>query len=222
MAQTVAPRPRTAPDPAGLPLAPPTRRRRRWSLAAVGALVTIGSALVFAVLWMNAGDRVPILAVAERVPAGQVIEADDLRVVRVSTDPGLAPIDGDRLDEVVGLVAATDLVPGTLLTTEHLGEGDLLEAGTAVVGLSLRPGQLPDGLRPGDRVQLVRAIPFDPDDPRGSLAFVLGEGRVFEIGDRDLTNGTVVVSVVVDDDIAPEVAGASHAELLDLALVPAS
>lgn len=224
MAQTVAPRSRTtaAPDTNGLPLAPPPRRRRRWSLALVGTLVTVGSALAFAVLWMNAGERRPVIAVSARVPAGQVIEADDLSVVRVSVDPGLAPIDGDRIDEVVGLVAATDLVPGTLLTSEHLDEGELLEPGTAVVGVALRGGQLPSGLQPGDRVLIVRTIQPGAEGEVESLGTVLDEGRVFDIGDPDVASGEVVVSLVVDEEIAPEVAGAASAALVSLVLVPAA
>lgn len=222
MAQTIAPRQRsTAPDPSSLPLTPPTRRRRKWSLALVGTLVTVGSALAFAVLWMNAGDREPVVVVSRRVPAGQVIEASDLSVIRVSSDPGLAPIAGGRVDDVVGLVAATDLVPGTLLTTEHLDQDDILEAGSAVVGIALRAGQLPAGLQPGDRVLIVRTTTPGTESDDTPLGSVLDEGRVKDIGDRDVASGSLVVSLVVDEDVAPEVAGAASAELVSLVLVPA-
>lgn len=224
MAQTVAPRSRSnpAPDPNGLPLVPQPRRRRRWSLALVGALVTVGSALAFAVLWMNAGDREPVVAVTRRVPAGQVIEAGDLSIVRVSTDAALAPIPADQVDEVVGQIAVTDLVPGTLLTQEHLVAESILEAGSAVVGVALRPGQLPGRLEGGDRVQIVRTISPGTEDDSLSLGTVLDEGRVLEVSDRDVTDGTVVVSLVVDEDVAAEVAGAASAELVSLVLVPAA
>lgn len=224
MAHTVAPRPRTnpAPDPNGLPLTPSPRRRRRWSLALIGTLVTVGSALAFAVLWMNAGDREPVLAVARRVPAGQVIEARDLSVVRVSTDPGLQPISGSSLDEVVGRSAATDLVPGTLVTTEHLRADDSrLDAGEAIVGIALRAGQLPPDLDGGDRVLIVRTVTPGTEAQEESLGTVLDEGIVRDVGDRDISSGAVVVSVVVDEEIAAEVAGAASAELISLVLVPA-
>lgn len=223
MAQTIAPRRRSGspPEPGSLPVSPPIRRRRKWSLALIGTLVTVGSALAFAVLWMNAGDREPVLVVSRRVPAGQVIEAADLSVIRVSTDPGLAPIAGGRVDEVVGLAAATDLVPGTLLTTEHLDQDEILEAGSAVVGIALRGGQLPTGLQPGDRVLIVRTFTPGTDVEGESLGTVLEEGRVHDIGDRDVANGSVIVSLVVDEEVAPDVAGAASAELVSLVLVPA-
>jgi Flp pilus assembly protein CpaB len=225
MAQTVAPRPRTPPpDANGLPLAPAPRRRRKWSLALVGTLVTVGCALAFAVLWMNAGDRQPVLAVAKAVPAGQVIESSDLRVIRVSTDPGLKPLRGDQLDRVVGLRAATDLVPGTLLTNDNVGQGDGLQAGEAVVGVALKPGQFPSGLEPGDHVEIVRTTPpasSASDEGIGSLGTVLDEARVLDVVQEDVTSGTRVVSLVVDEEVAAEVAGAASAELVSLVLVPA-
>jgi hypothetical protein len=39
-------------------------RQRRWSLALLAVLLTVGSALAFVVLWLNAGERRPVLAVA--------------------------------------------------------------------------------------------------------------------------------------------------------------
>jgi hypothetical protein len=225
MAQTVAPRPRTnpAPDANGLPLAPAPRRRRKWSLALVGTLVTVGCALAFAVLWMNAGDRQPIVVMAHAVPAGKVIEPDDLKVIRVSTDPGLRTIPGARVDDVAGLHAATDLVAGTIVTEDNLERGDGLRSGEALVGVALKPGQYPSGLGPGDHVEIIRTSPpaaSSSDGEVSSLGSVIDDGRVLDVGDRDLTNGSVVVSLVVSDDVAAEVAGAAGAELVSLVRVP--
>jgi hypothetical protein len=190
----------------------------------VGTLVTVGCALAFAVLWMNAGDRKPVIAVAHRVPAGREISASDLKVVRVSVDPGLDTIPSSRLDEVEGLTAATDLVPGALLAREQLApKGSGFQAGTAVVGVALPPGRLPDGLQVGDRVAIVRTIPpgsSSSDRESGSLGTVLDEGTVYSIGDGDLANGTKVVSLVVDEDVAAEVAGAASADAVSLVLLP--
>src|SRR5690606_36253197 len=93
-----APR-RTVAPALGVGVAP--RRQRRWSLALVAALVVLGSALAFAVLWMNAGDRKPVLALARDVDAGEVLTDGDLEVVRVAADPGVVLVPSDARAEVV-------------------------------------------------------------------------------------------------------------------------
>lgn len=226
MAQTLAPRVETNRQraAAGPALAPPDRRKRRWSLALVGILVTVGSALAFAVLWMNAGDRVPVLAVAHRVAAGQVITSADVTVVRVSADPTLHPLSADLRDDVVGRTASVDLLPGTLLVREHLASGSLLEDGDAVVGVALRGSQLPtQDLRAGDRVLVVRtAVPSDSEDAGDDdIGRVLTEAIVFEASDEDISTGEVTVSIVVDEERAAAVAGAAAAGLVSLVLIPA-
>ena len=61
MATTLPKRTPTPADRAAPSLVPGGGRQRRWSLALVAILVTLGSALAFVVLWMNAGDRKPVL-----------------------------------------------------------------------------------------------------------------------------------------------------------------
>lgn len=211
------------------PPAPPVRRQRRWSLALVSVLVTLGSALAFALLWANAGDRRPVLAVSRTVPAGQVIEADDLTVVRVAADAGIRPVPAERRQEVVGATAAADLLPGTLLTDGHLGDESLIGDGEAVVGVAVQGGQLPVGnLRRGDRVRVVLTAPAgSPAEAPGtgsggtaSLGQVVAEGRVFEVEPLADASSTVVVSLVVDEGQAPTIAGASAAKRVSLVLVP--
>ena len=87
------------------------RRQRRWSLALVGILLILGSGLLFMLLFVNAGDRSPVLAVARDVPAGQVITGGDLRIVRVGADPGVDTISEARRSDVIGQTAAVDLLP---------------------------------------------------------------------------------------------------------------
>src|SRR5918994_4431926 len=89
-------------DRPGPSLVPGGGRQRRWSLALLAVLVTLGWALAFVVLWMNAGGRKPVLALKQDVAAGQVLQAEDLQVVRVSSDPGVKPVASSERDEVIG------------------------------------------------------------------------------------------------------------------------
>jgi hypothetical protein len=198
--------------------------RRRVSLVLVAVLVATGCALVFAVLWTSAGARRAVLAMAVTVPAGQVIQASDVAVVRVSTDPQLAPLPAAQRSRVIGRTATSDLVAGTLLTDAQLGDQSLLAEGEAVVGLALRGARLPTSrLRAGDRVRLVHTwLPeeFPGVAQGGGLGRVVAEGRVFAVEPPD-ASGIVVVSVRVDERIAPVIAGAAAADRISVMWVPA-
>src|SRR4051812_47033516 len=138
---------------AALPSAPRpavVRRRRRPALLGLGvAMVAVGALLA---VWLASGSNatVPVLAVSRQVPLGQAITAADLTVVRIGPEPALRPIPAGSLDEVVGRRAATDLVPGTLLTRGQVTDATAPAAGFALVGVAVKPTQMPDQpLRPG-------------------------------------------------------------------------
>lgn len=235
--RTLLRRPRPQEDAAvpAAPRLPSPARQRRWSLALVGVLVTLGSALAFAVLWSNAGDRVPVLVVRQDVAAGSTFESGDVTVVRVAADPELEPIASNRRDAVIGSTAAVDLVAGTLLNEGHLGEDSSLVEGEAVVGLALAAGQLPSpDLQPGDRVLVIQTrlpdargetAPSDTDDEAAGQPFLPGleiaRATVRDVGADDPSTGDVPVSLVVSLDDAPQVAGAEAADAVSLVVVPA-
>src|SRR5690606_21460831 len=173
-------------------------RQRRWSLALLAVLVTLGSALAFVVLWMNAGDRKPVLALRNGVAAGQTIEADDLEVVRVSADPGLSLIPSSERSDVVGERAAVNLLAGTLLVEETLKTADDLDSGLAVIAIPVAKTELPaEDLETGDRVVLVRTG-SGPEDPGDEI----GSGRVFSVKEGDDTSTEISVSVEVAEGLA--------------------
>jgi flagella basal body P-ring formation protein FlgA len=129
-------------------------------LAAIAMLAAAGSALAFAVLYLNAGNRRPVLAVTAPVPAGATIQAADLTVVQISVDPQLAPLPATEQSTVVGQPAAADLLPGTLLTRAHVGAASPVQPGQAMVGLALQSGAVPSPqLRAGDLVQVIETLP---------------------------------------------------------------
>jgi hypothetical protein len=197
---------------------------RRLSLVLVAVMVAVGSALVFAVLWANAGARRPVLAMARTVPAGTVIQAADLAVVRVSADAQLVPLPATQRGQVVGRTAAVDLVAGTLVTQAQLGDAPLLAAGEAVVGLALRGARLPTPrLRTGDWVHVVHTAGIDESSSTGGQAGggqVLAVARVFGVQPPD-PSGTVVVSVRVAEQAASMIADAAAVDRVSLVLVPA-
>ncbi len=206
---TLPPRP---PPPGARPaptMVPGGGRQRRWSLALVAVLVTLGSALAFVVLWLNAGGRKPVLALRNDVTAGQIIDADDLTVVRVSSDGGITPVASSARDEVIGRPAAANLLAGTLLVPDAVGTADGLDAGTAVIAIPVELVRLPDELEAGDKVRIYRTA-ATAGQTEGAGPQTIGTGVVLSVrgADDDDNTNDVRVSVNVAEGLAPSIAAA--------------
>jgi hypothetical protein len=191
--------------------------------AAGAALVAVGG-LAAAALVGAAGDRVPVLAVARTVAAGQTIAPEDLTVARVAADPALHPVAAADRDTVVGRVAAVELRPGSLLTAAQVTDTAVPAAGEQVVGVTARPGQVPArGLRPGDRV-LVVPVPGDQarttDTTTTAETGVPVPARVVAVGPAD-AQGAATVDLLVGQDVGPRVAALASTGRIALVVLPA-
>lgn len=214
MASTTLPTRSPVPGGPGRPapaLVPGGGRQRRWSLALLAVLVTLASALGFVVLWMNAGGREPVLALRHDVPAGQIIQEDDLQVVRVAADPGIELVASSARDQVVGRPAAGDLKAGMMLVPSAVGEDEGLDAGTAVIAVPVAVEELPAELEAGARVLLLQSS-TDPGPGEGPVAETIGEGRVSSVRSDKDGGSTVSVSVRVPEGLLPDIAAAIHSD----------
>jgi SAF domain len=183
--------------------APAVRRQRRLPLAA-GAVVLIAVAgLGGGALVLNAGKTHPVVAITTTVTRGEVIQRDDLRVVDVAGDQTLQTVDGDQLDAIVGKRAATDLPAGTLLPRGATTSELIPHQGRTLVGLQLKPSQLPaTTLQTGDTVRLV-TLPSDQagaSSRPGSSAVPISATVVGSEPGPD--NQTTRVDVEVPNDVA--------------------
>ncbi len=202
------------------PVLPAPRRRRRPALLALAVAMVVLGALGAAYLATSLGETSAVIAVAREVPQGQPVTAADLVQAQVSADPALAPIPfGDR-DRVIGLVAATTLVPGSLLTAEALTGERLPPPGQQLVGVGVSAVQLPaTALQAGDDVLLVpvaadggAGVPATPGAPRAVAATVVRAGAPG-------TDGVRVVDVLVDAADGPDVAARAAAGLVAIVVV---
>ncbi|WP_448620407.1 SAF domain-containing protein [Geodermatophilus sp. URMC 65] len=218
---TKAPGPAAAVNEASrAPALPPPRRRRRPALLALALAMVVLGALGAAYLATSLGQTSPVIAVAREVPWGQTVTAADLVEARVSVDPALAPIPYAERDQVIGLVAASTLTPGSLLTREALTEQPLPPAGQQLVGVGVSAVQLPTTpLRPGDDVLLVpvagsggSGAPAAVGTPRTVPATVVRSGSPG-------TDGLRVVDVLVDAADGPDVAARAAAGLIAIVVV---
>ena len=193
-----------------------TAAARNRSRVVLGALVVVVSALVAGLVYADAGDRVPVLAVARTVEVGQVVAPGDVREVMAGAVTGVRTVPAAQRASVVGRSALVRLVPGALLHPAQLGTGEGPAPGLAVVGALLRPGQYPIGLRPGDEVLALRLI--DPAAGIGSAAPV--RATVAALGAPAAAAGGMVVSLAIEPADAAPVAAAGAAGHLALVVAP--
>jgi hypothetical protein len=208
-----------SPGPSGLPV------RRRWGRVAAGA------GLVLVWVWgtvaavRSAGDLSEVVVLARDVERYEQIERSDLRVVRAGIDPGLVEtLPASRLEDVVGRVAAVDLVGGSLLAPGQLVGSDqrVVGSGEALVGARLKAGELPaDGVMAGSAVVVVvrpsaTTVAASGDADTGTVEV---QGWLMSVNDADRATGERSLSLVVPRSQAAMVTAAAADGRVSLVVV---
>ena len=131
--------------------------RRRPALAAVSAVLFLGSTAAVAAAFSHAQATTAVLAVRTRLAPGDTISANDLQVVHVHVAGGdVATVPASAEASVVGRRAVGELPAGALLAPADTARRYLPPPGSAVVGVAAAPGALPaGGVRVGDEVDIV-------------------------------------------------------------------
>jgi len=184
-------------------------RRRRPAMIALAAALIGAGILASAALYHRADHQVPVLMVTTPVAAGSVITANDVGTTTVAGAQGVHVIPARQLSQVVGLVAATALRPGTLLAPSELTSKLSPGAGQELVPVAVKPSALPaSGLVPGDQVLAV-ATPATGGSNGSAAAPVLTQPipavvqAVDSVADQD---GFDVVDLLVSASDGPAVA----------------
>ncbi|NMR21739.1 hypothetical protein HIR71_16250 [Cellulomonas fimi] len=88
-------------------------------------MLAIFGALLAAWFVAAAGDRASVLRLARDVPYGATLTAQDVTSVEVAVDPAVGTVPAQDANRVVGMVAGTDLVAGSLLGRVSLIRGEV-------------------------------------------------------------------------------------------------
>lgn len=192
------------------------RRNVRW--IAAGVMATCLGGLGAALLYANLSGAASVIMIKHTVYRDQVISADDLAITALAAPPGVETVPGDRLGDIVGKTALTDLGAGGLLSPQAYGDPVMAE-GVVRVGLRLEPGRLPNSaLPPGTSIQLVpvareaSAVPVG-----GSVAGVTASAPLLQ------TDGSTLIDVTVAAAAGERVAQlAAAGQLSIIRLAPAS
>ena len=179
-------------------------RQRRWSLALLAVLLTLGSGLAFVALWINAGHRRPVLAVTADVGQGETIERSDLTVVRISSSSGLNPVPASQINDMVGKVAQVDLLAGSMLVGNSLADASGLESGKAIIAIPVPIQELPS-----PEPNTGATVRVYDTGAQGAVEAqqpeLIAEGRVSAVEEHE---NTVTVTLTIDETDAPTIAGA--------------
>jgi hypothetical protein len=174
----------------------------------------LGAALLYA----NLSGAASVIVIKHTVYRDQVISADDLAITALAAPPGVETVPGDRLGDIVGKTALTDLGAGGLLSPKAYGD-PVMVAGVVRVGLRLEPGRLPNTpLLPGTSIQLVPVAREGTAVPAGpSVAAVTASMPLPQ------SDGSTLIDVTVGADAGVRVAQlAAAGQLSIIRLAPAS
>jgi len=197
-------------------------------LAAGGVVLVVACALVFAEGWLQAGNRQPVLALAQPVTAGQVITPADLEVVRVSAAGPVSLVPASRQGEVAGSTAAVTMPAGSLLAGADIGTPPP-GRGQVRLGVALKAGAYPPDLAAGQDVDVL-ATPASGTSGSSSsgsggtgAALPVGQAVVLSVSPASVSGGSgeTVAELQVPADAMPQVAAASAAGQIALATIPA-
>lgn len=199
------------------------QRRRRPGLIALSAALIAAGGLSGAVLYSSSGQRTSVVVVARDVPIGAQITRADLTEASLALDPAVKTVKASGEQKLIGQRAAVNLKAGSLLAPSQVTRKTLVGPDETLVGVSLKPSQLPaTRLAPGQKVLIVStpdptAAAGKTDD--GSVPKSL-TATVVTVGDPQTGTGTVTVDVAVPAGDGPALA--SRVATGNVALIVAS
>lgn len=213
-----------------LPVAP---RERKPALAALAVLLILVGALGATVMVMRAGNKISVVEIQGTIASGEPIPKSAIREVMISDGSGVDFVRWSQRGDLTGNYrAATNLTPGSVLVTSMITEKDnVLTAGKSVVGLSLKDGQFPAGLQPGDTVaaylvgnDAAKTASGSGNGNSGGASTLINDHLVIKTADASAGgsgNGDMSVTVMTDTADAGPLTIAASANEVALVLVPA-
>ncbi|SNT33720.1 SAF domain-containing protein [Actinacidiphila glaucinigra] len=224
-ARSVSPASAAAPTASAGPQAGPVaaprmvrQRRRRPGLIALSVALIAAGGLSGAVLYSRSGHRTPVIVVARDVPVGSRITEADLATASIALDSAVRSVKASRAGGLVGQRAATDLKAGSLLAPSQVTDQSLLGPGEQLVGVSVKPSQLPaTPLVPGEKVLIVStpdsngapsrtATNGDGSTAENGVGPVALSAKVVAVGRPAAAAGALVVDVAVPAAEGPALA----------------
>ncbi|MGW6703695.1 hypothetical protein ACWGDE_02200 [Streptomyces sp. NPDC054956] len=209
---------------------PSSGRERKPALAALAVLLILIGALGATVLVLRAGERIEVVRISGDIPAGKSVTDATMTSVLVADDPAVHYVRWEQREALKALQAKNSLVKGTIAIGEMFTDVKGLPDGKAFVGLSLKDGQYPAGLKPGDHVAAYRVSADATKPATGAAAgaentLLVKDARVNDVFVSDgktIGSGNLPVTVMVSaNEIAPLTQAAASGQV-SLVLIPSA
>ncbi|MGW0910901.1 hypothetical protein ACWD1Z_03995 [Streptomyces sp. NPDC002784] len=217
---------------------PTPPRERKPALAALAVLLILVGALGATMLVLQAGDRIEVVKVTKEIPAGGSVTDDNVTSVMVAEDESIHYVEWHLLDGLKKLKAVHTIPAGVVPVGEMFSEQVGVTEGKATVGLSLKAGQYPTGLKAGDTVAAYRVGTTSGSNSSsneedsgaaaggGSDTLIVDQATVTSVpgagGDDIVASSNLAVTLTVDADKAALLAQAASNNEVALVLVPGS
>jgi len=205
---------------------PARPRERKPALAALAVLLILGGALASLSLVLRSGETVAAIGIARPVARGERIPLGAMRQVQVARN-GVDYVPWEQRGQVARYFAAVPLVPKSLLAHAQVSVSQGAARGQVVVGLALKPGQLPAGqLHPGDTVRVYSVIASAAAQNSGTTSqskLLVQAARIYSVragSEATVGESTVQMSITVADEEAGPVTQAAANGNVALVLVP--
>lgn len=201
-----APASRTGMPPSGSPgpVRPPTApRERKPALAALALLLIAAGVLASVYLQTQAGNRVGVIELTQRVSQGQQITSADITEAMVAQDKTINYVTWAQRDLLTKYTAQTELVAGTLLIGQMLTTAPTANSADATIAVTLKAGQFPPSVVVGDTVNAYYVGPAADFNAAGTGASSSSSSSASGADE------TVLLSTGVQVTELPEVSGGS-------------
>uniref|UniRef100_A0AAU3I3T5 RcpC/CpaB family pilus assembly protein n=1 Tax=Streptomyces sp. NBC_01393 TaxID=2903851 RepID=A0AAU3I3T5_9ACTN len=215
---------------------PTPPRERKPALAALAVLLVLVGALGATMLVLRAGDRVEVVKVTSDIQAGESV-GDHATSVLVAEDPSINYVPWEQVGQLRKLKAKSPIYKGTVVIGDMFAAGSALPDGKASVGVSLKEGQYPAGIKSGDTVAVYRVGDTGTSGSRSSgssnssgsgsssadAAPIVEQAKVISVKndtDSTISSTNLPVTLMVDNGQAASVTAAASAGQVALVIVP--
>lgn len=169
----------------------------------LAVLLIVGGAALAGLLALRLDSRVPVVVLAQDVPAGTQITSANLTTTPVAAD-GLKLIEESQIDQVLGTYTTVPLTKGQLLDTASLTQTAPIGVDRVQVGIPIEAGRAPTTLRSGDLVRLVRVGDGNSQPIPISTGLILStdvdsSGGTLGGGSTETSTATVLVPTLAAD-----------------------
>lgn len=190
----------------------PVRGRRSWRYTA-GAVAAILAGGVLAVgVYTQAQHTVTVFTTAGTVERGHTFTARDLTTLTITPGQRVTGFTTGQAAQIIGNVATVTLPAGSMITRTAVAASLPVASGQAVVGIAVKPSQMPAiGFAAGDQVVVTPIAGQGGTVVSKQAAPVDVSAVVVDAPVTDPTTGLVVVDVSVTSSEASDLAGRAAA-----------